>query len=185
MEVTATELWRVFERAYLRADVDAGIAITSYDTAETDGDSRTRITLRIDGREHTTTHRGGGPVEALTAALDAQSIRIDVVSLHQTSVGSGADSEALTLLEHRTADGGAWSAGRDRSVLSSTLSAVIAAATASGRTRRPDASRRAQCTRALRTTNTSPKDAVPSAPRMRVRKGCPDGGRPRSRGRRG
>ena len=127
-EVTATELWRVFEEAYLRADVDAGIAITSYDTAETDGDSRTRITLRIDGREHTTTHRGGGPVEALTAALDAQSIRIDVVSLHQTSVGSGADSEALTLLEHRTADGGAWSAGRDRSVLSSTLSAVIAAA---------------------------------------------------------
>ncbi|MFJ2534162.1 2-isopropylmalate synthase [Microbacterium maritypicum] len=127
-EVTATELWRVFEEAYLRADVDAGVAITSYDTAETDGDSRTRITLRIDGREHTTTHRGGGPVEALTAALDAQSIRIDVVSLHQTSVGSGADSEALTLLEHRTADGGAWSAGRDRSVLSSTLSAVIAAA---------------------------------------------------------
>ena len=127
-EVTATELWRVFEEAYLRADVDAGIAITSYDTAETDGDSRTRITLRIDGREHTTTHRGGGPVEALTAALDAQSIWIDVVSLHQTSVGSGADSEALTLLEHRTADGGAWSAGRDRSVLSSTLSAVIAAA---------------------------------------------------------
>jgi 2-isopropylmalate synthase len=127
-EVTATELWRVFEEAYLRADVDAGVAITSYDTAETDGDSRTRITLRIDGREHTTTHRGGGPVEALTAALDAQSIWIDVVSLHQTSVGSGADSEALTLLEHRTADGGAWSAGRDRSVLSSTLSAVIAAA---------------------------------------------------------
>uniref|UniRef100_UPI0035A1609F 2-isopropylmalate synthase n=2 Tax=Microbacteriaceae TaxID=85023 RepID=UPI0035A1609F len=127
-EVTATELRRVFEEAYLRADVDTGIAITSYDTAETDGDSRTRITLRIDGREHTTTHRGGGPVEALTAALDAQSIWIDVVSLHQTSVGSGADSEALTLLEHRTADGGAWSAGRDRSVLSSTLSAVIAAA---------------------------------------------------------
>ncbi|WP_417540469.1 2-isopropylmalate synthase [Microbacterium maritypicum] len=127
-EVTAADLWKVFEEAYLRADVDAGIAITSHDTAETDRDSRTRITLRIDGREHTSAHRGCGPVEALAAALEAQSIRIDVVGLHQTSAGSGADSEALTLLEHRTADGGAWSAGRDRSVLSATLSAVIAAA---------------------------------------------------------
>jgi 2-isopropylmalate synthase len=106
--------------------------LVSYDTAEGSAESRTRITLRIDGREHTTTHAGGGPVEALTAALDTQGVRVDVISLHQTSVGSGADSDALTLLEHRTEDGDAWTAGRGRSVLSASLSAVITAANRAG-----------------------------------------------------
>ncbi|MFJ6530950.1 2-isopropylmalate synthase [Microbacterium sp. NPDC091662] len=127
-EVTAAELWRVFGEVYLPSDARTDIALVSYDTAESDGDSRTRITLRIGGREHATTHAGGGPVESLAAALDAQGIHVEMVGLHQTSVGSGSDSDALTLLEHRTSGGSFWSAGQGRSVLSASLSAVIAAA---------------------------------------------------------
>ena len=127
-EVTASELWRVFGEVYFGTGARTDIALVSYDTAESDGESRTRITLHIEGREHTSTHAAGGPVEALTAALDTRGIRVDVVSLHQTSVGSSTDGEALILLEHRTEEGVAWSAGRGRSVLSVSLSAVITAA---------------------------------------------------------
>ncbi|MFF1541974.1 2-isopropylmalate synthase [Microbacterium sp. NPDC058269] len=130
-EVTAAELRQVFEEAYLPADTDADparVALVSYDIAEGGVESRTQIILRIDGFEHTATHAGGGPVEALTATLETHGVRVDVVSLHQTSLGSGDDSDALTLLEHRTEDGAAWTAGRGRSVLSASLSAVITAA---------------------------------------------------------
>lgn len=133
-EVTAAELWGVFEGAYLRPISDSGseIVLVSYDSADGEGDPRTRITLQVEGREHTTVHREGGPVEALTAALAAHGVRVDIVGLHQTSVGSGAESDALTLLEHRTPAGSSWSAGRGRSVLSASLSAVMAAAARSG-----------------------------------------------------
>ena len=133
-EVTAAELWDVFEAVYLRAvsGSDSGIHLVSYDSADGEGDPRTRITLQVEGREHATVHREGGPIEALSAALSAHGVRVDIVGLHQTSVGSGAESDALTLLEHRTSAGSSWSAGRGRSVLSASLSAVMAAVARSG-----------------------------------------------------
>jgi 2-isopropylmalate synthase len=138
-EVTAAELWSVFERAYLRLSPPTAVALTAYETAETDGLTRTRITLRIDADEHTSTHAVGGPVEALTAALDAHGFLIDVVSLHQTSVGSGSESDALTLVEHRTLEGSGWAAGRGRSALTASLSAVITAANRATRRASADA----------------------------------------------
>lgn len=131
-EVTAAELWSVFDRAYLRSSFPTDIGLVSYNIAEAGGLTTTTIALRIDGSEHPSTHLGGGPVEALIAALDTYGILIDVVSLHQTSVGSGNDSDALTLIEHRAEGGSTWSAGRGRSVLTASLSAVIAAANRCG-----------------------------------------------------
>ncbi|WP_441978985.1 2-isopropylmalate synthase [Microbacterium sp. 2RAF4] len=133
-EVTAAELWDVFEGVYLRpvSGSDSGIRLVSYDSADGEGDPRTRITLHVGGHEHTTVHREGGPIEALSGALSAHGARVDIVGLHQTSVGSGAESDALTLLEHRTPTGSSWSAGRGRSVLSASLSAVMAAVARSG-----------------------------------------------------
>ncbi|HTN57873.1 MAG TPA: 2-isopropylmalate synthase [Protaetiibacter sp.] len=133
-EITAAELWSVFREAYLPQPSDTDpIVLLGYDTSEMDGQARTRITLRIGGRESASTHAGVGPVEALTAALDAHGIRVDVLSLHQTSVGGGDSSDALTLLEHRTGAGITWSAGRERSVLAASMRAVVAAANTGGR----------------------------------------------------
>ena len=129
-EITAAELWDVFRSTYIRAASDS-VDLVAYDIAESAGTMHTGITLRIDGDQHVSDHTGVGPVEALTAALDAGGIQVDVVSLHQTSVGSGNDSDALTLLEHRSAAGSRWTAGQGRSVIAATLSAVIAAANGS------------------------------------------------------
>ncbi|WP_409462462.1 2-isopropylmalate synthase [Amycolatopsis sp. GA6-003] len=122
-EVTATELWQLFESAYLQPN--PAITLSRF---ENSADEHTSITLRVDGAEHTSTHTGTGPVEALTAALSEHGRKVDIVALHQTSIGSGNDSEALTLLEYRTDSGTQWTAGRDRSVLAASLTAVVNAA---------------------------------------------------------
>ncbi|MBB1152532.1 MULTISPECIES: 2-isopropylmalate synthase [Amycolatopsis] len=122
-EVTATELWQLFEAAYLQPN--PAITLSRF---ENSADEHTSITLRADGIEHTSTHAGTGPVEALTAALGEHGRKVDIVALHQTSIGSGNDSEALTLLEYRTDSGTQWTAGRDRSVLAASLTAVVNAA---------------------------------------------------------
>ena len=149
-EVTAAELWRIFEAAYLGGDStgegasDTGgtgaggtgaggtgsgsVQLVSCDVVEAGGNSHSEVTVRVYGVEHTSTHNTMGPVEALTAALGARGITVEVLSLHQTSIGHGNDSRALTLLEVRGEDGPVWVAGSAPSVLAASLAAVIAAA---------------------------------------------------------
>ena len=95
---------------------------------ESGGNSHTEVTVRVEGVEHTSTHDTMGPVEALTAALGTHGIDIDILSLHQTSIGFGNHSRALTLLEVRGENSPVWVAGSAPSVLAASLAAVIAAA---------------------------------------------------------
>ncbi len=76
-------------------------------------------------------------MEAVTEALARVGISLDVLALHQTSIGSGSgapapsaleDSDALTLIEYRRGTVTRWAAGKSRSVLTATLGSLIGAA---------------------------------------------------------
>jgi len=120
-EVTAEQLADIFHSTYLVPPVEAPIELVGF---ETDGQDTT-ITLRSGGVEKATDHRGTGPVEALTAALAQNGFPVEVLSLHQTSTRAGNDSEAVTLVEHRRGAGTAWAAGKHRSVLTASLTAIM------------------------------------------------------------
>ncbi|MFT4042784.1 MAG: 2-isopropylmalate synthase, partial [Gordonia sp. (in: high G+C Gram-positive bacteria)] len=130
-EVTSEEIWDIFQRSYFHTHTNDMIELTSYEIANSGGRSNTRITLRVRGEEYASNHDGIGPVEALTSALAAQGTGIDVLELHQTSIGQGNDSEALTVIEYRHRRGVAWAAGQGSSVLAASMAAVIGAANAS------------------------------------------------------
>ncbi|MGP9728509.1 2-isopropylmalate synthase [Glutamicibacter sp. 287] len=128
-EASAAGLWSVFQQVYLHQGTSAErLALHSYQVVDMEGAARIEVVLDDSGQQHSSTHDGVGPVEALTSALEIHGIAVDVLSLHQTSVGAGNDSEALTLLECRTDDGIFWTAGRGRSVLAASMSAVMSAA---------------------------------------------------------
>jgi 2-isopropylmalate synthase len=99
-EVTARELWGIFEGAYL------------FPAAETP----------------TVALGGCADPEELTAALAARGISVEVLSLHQARVRGGAGGEALAFLEYRNAEGTWWAAGRGGTAEDATLSAVVRAA---------------------------------------------------------
>jgi len=122
-ELSASDLWDIFERTYVEP-APAAPRVTHYRV----GDADTEITIRIGEEERTHRTSGLGPVESLVSALSNDDGEIEVLSLHQTSIARGADSEALTLLEYRDADGVGWSAGRARSVLDASFAAVLRAA---------------------------------------------------------
>lgn len=162
-EMSAGELWALFEASYLGDDQQAHaagdrgaaaarsggevpglsgaaasesvggrsgdvagerVALVGYETTE----AHVVVTIRMGAEEYTSKHFEVGPVEALTAALGEHGIVVEVLSLHQTSVGAGNDSDALTLVEYREGRGVRWAAGRSRSVLEASLAAVIRAA---------------------------------------------------------
>lgn len=116
-EVTATELYDLFESTYL----GSGGAVELKDW-HTSSDETTEITLSVNGAAHTSTHRGVGPVEALTQALADVDRPVEILSLTQQSIGA----TAITYLEHRAG----WACGRSDSVLTASLAAVIRAANA-------------------------------------------------------
>ncbi|MFF2052611.1 2-isopropylmalate synthase [Leifsonia sp. NPDC058194] len=126
-EATADELWALFRSVYL-AEQEVAVHLVDYATAQTGDVTRTTVTVRVDGTEATSTHDGVGPVEVLVEAFAGRNLPFEVLALHQTSIGSGAGSQALTLLEYRDEEGSRWAAGQDRSVLAATLAAVTAAA---------------------------------------------------------
>ena len=133
-EVTAAQLWRLFQDAYLPASGVRSIEVVEFDVSEGRDDDakgaveRTRIRLRVDGVEHTTEHVDVGPVQALTESLASRGVQLDVLSLSQMSTTEGSSSDAVTMLEFRGADGPRWAAGRDRSVLKASIAAVLTAA---------------------------------------------------------
>lgn len=124
-EISPAELWEIFENTYLR-DERSGIELVGYQA--TDADATTRITLRVDGEQQISEHHDVGPVEALATALNSVGVDLEILSLHQTSIQAGAGSDALTIVECRISGDIGWSAGRDTSVLTATLRAVVRAA---------------------------------------------------------
>ncbi|WP_425280764.1 alpha-isopropylmalate synthase regulatory domain-containing protein [Leucobacter coleopterorum] len=129
-EVNAHEVWEVFERNYLPKSGVERVQLTAYEVVESGSGSapHSRVNVLVDGVEQVSTHAGVGPVESLTSALSRHGFDIKILTLHQTSIGYGNDSLALTLLEVRVPQGVRWVAGSASSVLSATLEAVIRAA---------------------------------------------------------
>lgn len=129
LEIDPPQLLGLFESAYLTSD-PGGIELIDIESVSHEGADRTVVRLRIDGVEHRGTYDGIGPVEAVTRLLGEQGIGIEILSLHQASLRTGSDSDALTLIEYRDGAGIHWAAGRDRSILTAGVHAVLRAARA-------------------------------------------------------
>ncbi|WKU08805.1 2-isopropylmalate synthase [Micromonospora sp. HUAS LYJ1] len=131
LEIDPPQLLDLFESAYLPPAGD--VELVDLESGSHDGTSRTAVRLRIDGVEHSGAY-DVGPVEATARLLKEQHIGVEILSLHQSSLTSGNDSDALTLIEYRNSGGTHWAAGRDRSVLTASVRAVLSAALATAGT---------------------------------------------------
>ncbi|MDQ1128951.1 2-isopropylmalate synthase [Microbacterium sp. SORGH_AS_0888] len=127
-EVTADEIWAIFTAGYLTESADGAVRLAALRVDE--AAALTEVTVVVDGVEHHRAHEGTGPVDAIVRTLAEVGIELEILSLHQSSMRSGADADALTLVEYRSSDGPAWTAGRDGSTLSATVDAVVRAANA-------------------------------------------------------
>jgi len=127
-ELTAADLWALFEEAYLPAPATDTLTLAHY---QVEG-SETVFTLQRGSAVRIGRVAGCGPVEGLVSVLADAGASVDVLFLHQTSIGEGSAAEALTLLEYRDAHTTGWVAGRATSVLDSTFDAVMRAASGAG-----------------------------------------------------
>ncbi|MDZ7884471.1 MAG: 2-isopropylmalate synthase [Mycobacterium sp.] len=116
-EIGAAELYELFEATYLGPE--GPVQLKDWHTGS---DDVTEISLIVDGRVQTSSHRDVGPVEALTRALALAGHSVEILGLTQQSIGA----TAITYLEARSG----WACGRSDSVLGASMAAVLRAVNA-------------------------------------------------------
>jgi 2-isopropylmalate synthase len=125
-ELTAADLWQLFEAEYLAAQ--APFAYLSHQLITSgDGHDRERISLHLleEGQEITLQASGTGPIDACVRALG---LPIDVVAYDEHSCATGSDAKAVAYVElsaPRTPS--LFGVGAHANIITASLLAVLSA----------------------------------------------------------
>ncbi|MBW4718055.1 2-isopropylmalate synthase [Saccharothrix obliqua] len=128
-ELGHKELWDLFRATYVEPAMSGPVTLESWSTEETaPGEHRFTCVLRVGGREQACEGKGNGPLSAFVDALRSAGIEVDILSYAEHSTGSGPGSHAAAYAECRVRGAVRWGAGRDTSILTASVHAVLAAA---------------------------------------------------------
>ena len=128
-EITPGVMWDAFEGEYL--PVDARYRLVGHELRSDSASGTTSITaqLTVDDQHRTVTGAGNGPIDAFVAALrDAFGTDLDVTDYAEHAISAGSDSSAAAYVETKARGGRVlWGVGRDDSILTASLRAVLSA----------------------------------------------------------
>ncbi|WP_456788071.1 2-isopropylmalate synthase [Cellulomonas sp. P5_C5] len=133
-EVTADELWHIFNDEYL--PVEAGSPFAPWGRFSLRGTRGTSVedgpdTLEIDlvdrGVPRTLQGSGNGPVAAFVAAVKTLGVDVAVLDYAEHALSSGGDATAAAYVECAIGDEILWGVGIDPSITTASLKAIISA----------------------------------------------------------
>ncbi len=124
-EVTADDLWRLFNEEYLHAD--ARIRLHGHRMTGSDRGHQVELDVTVDGVPHTLRGEGNGPIDA---AVNALGLPMRVDSYEERSIDAGSDARAVAFIEATTdaINGSRFGVGIDPSIVVASLRALISAA---------------------------------------------------------
>jgi len=124
-EITPAQIWSAFEREYL--DALGPLEPLGYHVVD-DGAGAVTVeaTLAGEAGRRPIVGRGSGPIEALVEALRREfAVDFAVNDYHEHAVGSGADATAIAYVELDFGGRTWFGVGRDRSITTASLRAVL------------------------------------------------------------
>ena len=100
-EVSAREIWSLFEHTYLARDADdfAYLSHRLVTAEDNSGDEQLTLHTRLGGQPAQLCGRGNGPINALVHALE---LPFDVLSYEEKSMGFGSEARAAAFVEITT-----------------------------------------------------------------------------------
>ncbi|WP_322983300.1 2-isopropylmalate synthase [Streptomyces sp. S584] len=132
-ELSHKELWELFRTTYLTPAHDGTLTLDSWTSSETGpGEHEFVCELRTGGRGRTCRGTGNSPQAALADALRSAGVPVDVLGHAEHSTATGPGSPAVAYAECRVDGVTRWGAGRDTSVLTASVQAVMAAVNRTG-----------------------------------------------------
>ncbi len=142
-EVTADDLWRIFNDEYLPVDTDPNklpvepggpldpwgrfkLRATRATSVE-DGPDTLTVDLLDRGEPRTLEGSGNGPVAAFVDAVKSVGVDIAVLDYAEHALSSGGDATAAAYVECAIGDQILWGVGIDPSITTASLKAIISA----------------------------------------------------------
>jgi 2-isopropylmalate synthase len=124
-ELTASDIWGIFEREYGLLAPPQIDHRSSTDPA--DGRLRLSATVRGAQQQIELAGQGNGPVDAFVAALSqASGVAVRVLDYHEHAIGSGAQARAAAYLELRIGDERTlFGVGIDANIVTASMQAVL------------------------------------------------------------
>ncbi len=148
-ELTAHDLWMLFEKEYGLHDVQAP-QHRIVEQRGAGGATQVKLSaeMELGGAKVQIEGQGTGPIDAFVDGLQtATGHRVRVLDYHEHAIGSGANAKAVAYLELRVNDGQTlYGVGIDANIVSASLKAIVAGVH-----------------RATRADNTQPDDAMAGA----------------------
>jgi 2-isopropylmalate synthase len=126
-ELSSGDIRDAFHREYL--DRKAPVALEHFKTTERDSTVTCEARIVIDGKSHTLSGGGNGPIDAFVRALGATELpRFDVISYAEHSLGSGAEARAVSYIQVKMERGSAYfGAGIDTNIELASIKAIVSA----------------------------------------------------------
>ncbi|HSH42077.1 MAG TPA: 2-isopropylmalate synthase, partial [Arenicellales bacterium] len=122
-EITAAEMWRMFEQEYLNAGGAA--EYLGHKLFDADDDRQgIRLRVAVDGREQTLDGVGNGPIDAALNALGA-AVRVQHYDEHSMGRGSDARAVAFVELTAEGLDGDVYGVGIDPNIITASIKAIF------------------------------------------------------------
>jgi len=124
-EISSPEIWATFEREYLTHT--GPFELRRYHVVD-DGAGAVTVEATLAGGsdQRTLSGEGSGPIEAFVSALhSAFGVEVTVRDYHEHSMGSGADAAAVAYVELGIGERTFFGVGRDRSITTASLRAVV------------------------------------------------------------
>ena len=124
-EQSAQDIWAIFERAYLEADLP--VVLLAHRLEESRDHHAVELDVMIAGKPRRLRGEGNGPLDA---ALRALGLPLSIHSFEERSLGIGGDARAVAFLEIASPDmaGTLFGAGCSSSIVEASLRALISAA---------------------------------------------------------
>ncbi|WP_295853937.1 2-isopropylmalate synthase [uncultured Xylophilus sp.] len=126
-ELTAQDIWSLFEAEYRLNAVPAPLHRVSEDSASDSTLVRLDAEIDWDGASRSLHGEGSGPIDAFVAGLKTVTGRaVRVLDYHQHSIGSGADARSVAYVEVQV-DGmpSVFGAAIDANIVSASLKAIL------------------------------------------------------------
>ena len=128
-ELTAADIWRIFEREYAIGDVQTVDVAHAASVEQADATVRLTADVTIARQRARIEGAGTGPIDAFVDGIASRmGARIRVLDYHEHSIGSGADARAVAYLEVRVGEATTrFGVGIDSNIVSASLKAIASA----------------------------------------------------------
>jgi 2-isopropylmalate synthase len=121
-EVTAAELWEIFNKTYLQANEP--LRYIGHQLSQHGRTQGVTLTVAMSERHYTLGGEGTGPIDAVVNALRTP---VHVLAYEERSLGQGADARAVAFIElsNRDQPGSTHGVGIDTNIITASILAVL------------------------------------------------------------